>query len=472
MSKILLVNTTKENDKEASSSIYPPLGLLSIAGKLKRDGYDVRLIDPQVEEDFLELLKEEIEQKPLFVGMTTFMGKNILNAVDLSKLIKELSPETPIVWGGPLATGSPELCLNHESKCVDYIVMGIGEITVSKLVKALENNEDVSLIDHVSSNINGNMLIKEKYFLEGDIDSLGDPDLKLWENGVRKMNTIPILSSRGCPRNCSYCYNNAFTGRKKWFACSGEKIVADMERWNRYFNIDNFYFIDDNFLVDTQRAVYILKKAIEKKFKISQITGHLIDFKPDILKLVYDYIRQAGFSIESASERIQKLLNKKINLNKALELLTHLSDNKIETINTNFMFGFPSETTEDIAKNIEMALKIRNINPKIRCIPFIYTPQPQDDIVPQFESCRNLLFTLENLSHFDLAPHRTNFLSNEIRPWMSKEEIYFYINLIKIWFFHFDYKTRESMEIDYQDILRNNEKLRKLFENIPILSLK
>lgn len=466
MAHILLINTSfQRKNTKTFSKFSPPLGLLSIASPLYKMGFEVVMIDPQIEDNYMEKLKQEIYRKPLFIGMTTFMGSNIINALEISRFIKRTLPEIPIVWGGPMATSSPELCFKYSP--VDFIVMGMGEETVINLAKTLEKGGNPALLPHISFSIDERTTIKEIYFFNRDIDNLNYPQLNLWQKGVRIMDSIPILSSRGCPRNCAFCYNNTFTGRKKWYGRSSQNVLDEMDYWAKYFGIEKFYFVDDNFLVDAKRACHILEKSIERKYKIGQIVGHLYDFKPEVLEYIFGYIDQVGFSIETASPKIQKLLNKILNLGKAIDLIEYLAENGIENITTNFMFGLPTEKDEDISANIEMAMKIRNISNKIRIIPYVYTPQPKDDIIPQFDFYEKINFSIETLSSIDLAPNRSNILSHEIRPWMNKEDIDFYLDLVLVWFYHFDRVVRESQDIDIDIICYKNKRLGNLFRNVP-----
>lgn len=468
MDKIILINTSfYEHHIGAYSKLSPPLGLLSIASPLLKSGFEVKLIDPQIETDYLKRLEREIEHSTLFVGMTTFMGTNIINALEISHWIKERADQIPIVWGGPLATSSPSICFRDSP--VDYIAMGMGEKTVVDLAKALNKNGNALSVPHVSSHIAEEMILKEVYCFTGNLDDIDYPELRLWDDGIKKMGVIPILSSRGCPRNCAFCYNNTFIGRKKWYPRSEENVINEMEHWHSSYGINEFYFVDDNFLVNTKRACNILKESLKRGFKFDRMGGHLNDYKPELLEYIIGFIRQVGFSIESASPRIQKLINKKIDLDKALDLFGYFSINNVEEITTNFMFGFPKETLDDIQANIETAYRIREINNRIRIIPFIYSAQPKDDIIPNFPEVREEIeFTLENLSTVDLAPNRSNYLSADTRPWMNEDDIRFYLDLILVWFYHFDYKVRASQEIDIESICEKNQKLAKLFQNVPM----
>ncbi|KPA15297.1 Radical SAM domain-containing protein, partial [Candidatus Magnetomorum sp. HK-1] len=341
MSTIVLINTSyPDKDSNSYTKLSIPLGLLSISSPLISAGFEVILIDPQIEKDYIKKIEIALKEPPLFVGMTVFMGSNILNALNLSKFIKSIDARIPIVWGGPLATSSPEICFNHSP--VDYIVMGMGEKEVIKVAQKIEQGKPLNSLANVSYKDNNTIHKKPIYNFCGDIDSLEYPDLTMWKRGIYQLNYIPILTSRGCPRNCSFCYNNTFTGRKKWYGRSMQNVLNEMSFWGNYFNKKSFHFIDDNFLVNTKRACHILKESIARNYQIDQILGHLNDFKPEILNLITGYIHHIGFSIESASYKIQKLLNKIIDLEKAFGILEYFSKNNVQVITTNFMFGLPT----------------------------------------------------------------------------------------------------------------------------------
>jgi len=467
MKKILLINTSFPTDFETFYHLSPPLGLLTISAALKKASYEVVLIDPQFEKNYKKKIKAIINGGILFTGMSVFMGPNLYNAIEISKYIKAFCPDSPIVWGGPLATSSPDFCLNLTP--VDYIVMGMGEYTVIELADCMSQGKYPKSIPHLSYRDGVENCIGKTYFFDGDLDQFEYPDLSLWDYGIKKLGRIPILSSRGCPRNCAFCYNNTFTGRKKWYSRTSKNVLDEMISWKDLFGLNSFYFIDDNFLVNKKRAVEILKKTLENNLKVSQVLGHIQDFTPPILELLKTkMISHVGFSIESASMKIQKILNKPINLDKVIEFVEFATNLKIEKITSNFMFGLPSETDQDIADNIAMALKIRNINPEVRTVPMIYTPQPKDDILPQFPEWKNAIqFSVDNLSKVDFSPNRSKYISLELRPWLQKTDIEFLVNLTQAWFYHFDYYVRDLQHIDINEIYGKDKRIKNLFRNVP-----
>lgn len=468
MKVVILVNTSFPTEIEAFYQLSPPLGLLTISASLRKAGFEVVLIDPQFEKNYKEKIKAIVNNGILFVGMSVFMGPNLHNAIKISKYIKSFSPKALIVWGGPLATSSPDFCLNLTP--VDYVVMGMGENTVVEFADCISQGKHPDNIPYLSYRNGSENVIGRTYFFDGDLDQFEYPDLSIWDYGVKELGRIPILSSRGCPRNCAFCYNNTFIGRKKWYPRSAKNVLDEMISWREFFGLNSFYFIDDNFLVNTKRAETILHYMIENDMEISQVLGHIQDFTLPILKLLKTKkISHVGFAIESASIKIQKILHKPINLDKVIDFFKFLTELKIEKITSNFMFGLPSETDQDIAENIAMAVKIRDINAKIRTIPMIYTPQPQDDILPQFPEWMNQIqFNVDNLSKVDFSPNRSKYIAPGLRPWLREDDIEFLVNLTQTWFYHFDYEVRNLQKIDINEIYAKDKRIVRLFQNVPL----
>lgn len=465
MLRVLLVNGSfpphEGRFAAQSTPLSPPLGLLSIAAALTHAGFEIDLVDPQVDDDYERHIEEAVGRGPVFVGMTTFMGPNIANVRAFSSQVKALSPDTPVVWGGPLATSSPEICLTDPN--VDYVVMGMGEASAVRLARSLADARDPGDLPHVSSRRPASVHVAENYRFEGSLDDLDLPRLDLWEAGIRAAMKIPILSSRGCPRNCAFCYNNTFNGRKRWYGRSADDVLAEMAHWSERFGLGSFYFVDDNFLIDCERACRIIDESRARGYRIGQVIGHLSDFRPPVLKRIAHYIGHAGFSIESASPRIQRVLNKRVDPRRAVELIRTLTALGIDKITTNFMFGIPTEDDGDIAASIALAAEIRAIDPRVRMVPYIYCPQPEDDIVRHLDLGGPIPFSLDTLSQVDFAPNRSRVLVPDLHPWLSHADREFYLDLVQIWFYHFDHVVRADQDIPVGEIVDRDARIARLF---------
>ena len=144
MDKVLLIATHIPQENEKYSYNLPPMGLLSIAAPLIKSGYGVILIDPALDPDYMDSIEAVItHDNVLFVGMTTFVGRNLVTARALSQFIKKKAENIKVVWGGPFAASSPELCLKYSF--VDYVVRGMGENSVVALAEQIKMNRVGSL---------------------------------------------------------------------------------------------------------------------------------------------------------------------------------------------------------------------------------------------------------------------------------------------------------------------------------------
>ncbi len=143
---VLLINPKPGLDwkyKRDDPIVGPPIGLLSVGSALKSSGLRVKLIDAAVEPDHLSMIRKEILDNPLFVGLSV-MTSQVFSALEIADLIKRESPGIPVVWGGIHPSLYPEQTLNDSS--VDIIVRGIGEETVVELSGRLDSAESLNQI--------------------------------------------------------------------------------------------------------------------------------------------------------------------------------------------------------------------------------------------------------------------------------------------------------------------------------------
>jgi len=460
---VLLINTSfRKNPSTEYSTFGPPMGLLAIASSLKTHGYSVELIDPQIDSDYLDRLRSTLKKKKLFVGMSSYLGENIKHAIELSQIIEDEQPNVPLIIGGPLASSIPEILFQEMP--VDYIVMGSGEKTVVELANALKTATDPKAIPHISYMVNGEITIGKMPLFEGSLDDLPQPDFEFWEKGVSKLQHIPIITSRGCKRGCAFCYNT-FNGKGAYFLRSFENVINEMEHWSNHFNINKFRFFDDNFLLDPQRALAIINEMARRNWTVDRVFGHLNEFDNITPEQLAVSTKQIVMCIESASPRIQNILNKRLDLEKALKLIKRITDQKIHFL-TAFMFGIPTETDEDIRLSIELAERIRSIQKNIISMCYIYAPQPKDAIVRRrLPPDQHINFSLDAVSEVEVVPvPPDNKVDLRLRPWMTADDQIFYLDFVQVWQYHF--ANYRNPNFNLSSIYSKNERVRNLFHNI------
>lgn len=371
MDKVLLVFPKTGLDQNCQL----PLGLLSLASTLVED-YEVKIIDQRLESNWAK--KVEYESKDsIAVAITSMTGKQIQHGLNISKI----STNSKIIWGGVHPTLLPKQTL--ENKYIDFIVMGEGENTLPRLLKALKNNGKFESIEGIGYKDAGGIHINEK--LKNHIDLNKLPDIPYFLIDIDKYITkrdgfercLTLETSRGCPHNCSFCANPIIHERK-WRCLNVENIIRKIKYFENNFNLDGVIFQEDNFFVNSRRV----KKFCEKKdVGIGWKANCRIEYLINKDKSFFKMLENAGckflqFGVESGSNRILNLLNKGFTIEDILKINRQLDKTNIKC-RYNFIIGIPTETIEEIQKTLYFIDKLKNENGNLE-IPFlnIYTPWP------------------------------------------------------------------------------------------------
>ncbi|WP_027388947.1 B12-binding domain-containing radical SAM protein [Chrysiogenes arsenatis] len=470
MLEILLINTSYPLLQREYSSFGPPLGILSIASALLESGFKVTFVDPQVQPDYDDIIESSLIRGPLFVGMSAYLGENIQNALRFTRKVKNGYPEIPVVWGGPVASSLPENCIIEGG--ADYTVIGAGESTVVQLAHFIQNGDLESIRQHQHISValsNGTIKKGTNYTFCGDLDDLPAIRLDLWEKGIERYRHIPIITSRGCPHRCAFCYNT-FAAKGKFFLRSGKSVICEMHYWHNKFNISNFVFMDDNFLLDEARSIEIFQAAFEYGYKIGRVYGHLNNFTPSIQDILCQNKISVTMCIESGSHKIRQLLNKNINIDKALKLIQKFTSFGIN-FTTAFMFGLPTEDDNDIRQSIEVAAQVKQLScGKANSMFYLYAPQPDDKIIIDTNQKEGIDFSLAVLSRVEVVPvPPTNFIDLRMRPWMTDDDSEFYLALTQLWLYYFTNQFRITFkDFDPQEILSAFPRLKRLFSGLTL----
>ena len=170
---------------------------------------------------------------------------------------------------------------------------------------------------------------------------------------------LPFQSSRGCYwGKCSFC-DQGFG--QNYNVKNPQKLVDEFKEIKEKYNIDKFEFIDESV-----GPTYLkeLSDTIEREnVKVNYFMDARLEsaFSYEILNKAHRYgLKMILWGLESGSDKIMKLINKGIDLDKRLEILKNSSECGIWNFAFIF-FGFPAETKEDAYKTIELLVKNKNI---------------------------------------------------------------------------------------------------------------
>lgn len=218
--KVLFVNPPQTASKyKFMGVIAPPLGIAYMAGVLQENNIDVEILDASAEDmDFKDVEKELLKRKPDLVALTA-LTPTIGRALETAQVVKETLPDSIVVMGGYHPTFNFIETLEDEN--VDIVIRGEGEYIMLNLVQALENQSslhDVKGIVFEDKN-SKEIVVNPEAPLIQDLDELPFPALNLLpmkKYRLLDMDThmTTMITTRGCPMQCSFCSSAAMHGKK------------------------------------------------------------------------------------------------------------------------------------------------------------------------------------------------------------------------------------------------------------------
>jgi anaerobic magnesium-protoporphyrin IX monomethyl ester cyclase len=223
-------------------------------------------------------------------------------------------------------------------------------------------------------------------------------DIKL----TRSMN---IISSRGCPFSCNYCYH--LFGRSKYRLRSPRNIAEEIEYLVDQYGVDFIGFVDDNMMASEKRILEFCDAMEKKKFHVAWgCHGRVTSANPAVLDRMADVgCVWIGYGIESGSQKILNAMNKRARVEQAKEAIQNTRKVGIYP-NTTFIFGCPGETHETIQETIAFKKELG-----IQCGSFFATPYPETPLYNQIKSRihdeEEFIRSLGNATEFSI--NLTNF---------------------------------------------------------------
>lgn len=352
--KVLLINA---GSLCVSQTPIMPLGLLSIATFLSNNGHEVKLIDRTVEKCNVKRVLESY--RPDVVGISAITFMSFSDAIKISELVKKFN--IPVVWGGQIPSLAPELVI--DSKVVDYVVIGDGEIAMLELMDAIRNKASLRAVDGLVF-IENNEIIINKDREMVDLSMLPiidfnfvDPNKYIVEN-VSCKRSLHIYSSKGCPGQCTYCYSPCFS-KRLWRARPMMYVLSEIRYLIQNYNLDGVYFADDLISPNGKYLFEFCKGLRESDLKFFWGCNLRADSctKEELQMLFDSGCRWIFFGIESGTRERQKTIKKNLDLTKARQNISACKEIGITTT-TSVIIGYPDETEKELKETIEYMLSL------------------------------------------------------------------------------------------------------------------
>ena len=344
---------------------HPPVALTYIASALRNAGHEVRFYSQDLyhwpESHLTEYLTENSYD---VVGLSLVAGYYpFRKLLKISDAINAVPNRPYYILGGHGPSPEPEYFL-RKSKA-DFVVIGEGDITIVNLLDALEHHKPLKSVSGIAYLENNALLETERQSLILDIDSIPFPAwglipmdyYALYRVGNVTTNTdrvVVVLSGRGCPFHCNFCYRMDEGSRIR----SPENIIEEIQILKSDYYMNFFLFQDELLMTSESRTETICNAFLRSNLSIKWgCNGRLNFATPSLMQLM----KQAGcvfinYGIEAVDDDALRNMNKALTVK---QIISGIEATQAEGIypGFNIIFGNIGENVDVLQKDVDFLLK-------------------------------------------------------------------------------------------------------------------
>lgn len=352
---------------------YEPLGLLYLSSVLRQAGHEVRLAIA-AQEDPVATARE---WQPRVVGYSVYTGSQTYYR-DLNLRVKD-AVDVVSVFGGPHPTYFPEFV---EEPGVDAVCLGEGEGPILDLVQALEAGKPLSGIENWHFKHEGGIERNPVRPLDPSLDVLPFPDRELIYEAdafTRQSGIKHFITSRGCPYNCTYCFNHALAavyrgkGRRVRQMSVG-RVIEEVKGVQAHYPLQFVVFLDDLFILHEDWLSELADKfprAVGLPFFCNVRANLVTADKMGLLQRAG--CTSVGMGLETGNASLRNgLLERNLSDEQIVEASRLVRNAGIQLCTTN-MLGLPGAT---LANDFETLALNRACKPAY-ANAFLYQPYPR-----------------------------------------------------------------------------------------------
>lgn len=341
-----------------------PQGMAYIAAVLRKNGYNVEIYFQDKNH-----YPDEHLTKYLDVNKFDVIGVSVIGGyyqyrklLSISKAINNSINRPFYVIGGHGPAPEPEYFLRKT--LADVVVIGEGELTIIDLMETIANKRSLSNVKGIAYREQDEIIINERRELIKDIDTIPVPAYDLFPMDYYRLlrmphisNTdfaIPILSGRGCPFKCTFCYRMDEGFRPR----SSQGIIEEIELLKKDYGITYITFGDELLMSSVERTTSLCEDFIKAKLNIKwSCCGRLNFAKPELLQLM----KRAGcvfvnYGIEAFDNQVLQNMKKCLTTDMVVAGIEATLNAGISP-GYNIIFGNIGDNKETLNKGVEFLLK-------------------------------------------------------------------------------------------------------------------
>lgn len=354
--KVVLTTLSPDTHRTSEEN----LGLAYLAAVLRKNGYNVEIIDgwlAGLKDE--EVLKKIIDCKDTaIVGVSCYMSNND-KSIELAKKLRSINPNLKLMCGGFGPSFNPQKFV--KDGIFDIAMIGEGEQSIVEVCDYFTGNDTRKIedINGIVYECNGSIVKTSKRDLICNLDSIPFPARDTMKMAKDRKSTVNILTARGCMGNCLFCSVNAFnklSKGKKWRGRSIDNIVDELEQLQS-MGVKYIKVIDDSFLEtgrDEKWAKEFRDKIKQRGIEVS-LRGSLKADQVEDKKI--EYLKEAGFhsfacGIENGSNTALKRMNKSASLEDNKRALDILKKHGIY-VQAGFILFDDNTSFEELKENYE-----------------------------------------------------------------------------------------------------------------------
>ncbi|MFC1813385.1 B12-binding domain-containing radical SAM protein [Thermodesulfobacteriota bacterium] len=374
--------------------ISPPLGLGYIATALRKINVEPYILDCVKEGVSLKEFEGFLDKyNPEIVGFQVW-SCDVYPVKESLKIVKKLNKNVVTIVGGAHPSGELQRSLEY-FKEADFGFRGEGEEGVALLVKKLSGDDSIQF-DSIPGLIwrdDGKIKLNSPVFVD-NLDSLGIPAWDLMppadypeaphQGFAKEFPIAPIITTRGCPFNCSFCASHTINGRKVRFRTL-DHVLEEISLLRNEYGVKEIHIEDDNFTINKKFVQQFCRALIKNG---NNIFWHCSSgIRVDSLDVdTFRLMKRSGcytftVAIESGSNRVLQLMQKQLTVETVRKQVAMMNRAGCKPTGL-FMIGFPGEKRQEIEETIKFA---KSLNLK-RAQFAIFHPMPGSRIYDELKN--------------------------------------------------------------------------------------